>query len=144
MWLEVIHDQNNSLSGPFLCCLKTHCSKICLKRPLKKDQKLAFKTNYLLMQVKSIAECSRGSILQYFRPSLSYHLSLRHLFLSIFRVFFIVFINHYSYMHGTLHSRYNHMQLWSHVLTSGHFIVAMAQFYFIHARISRLSRVRPV
>ena len=32
------------------------------------------------MQVKSIAECSKGSILQYFRPSLSYHLSLSHLF----------------------------------------------------------------
>ena len=25
------------------------------------------------MQVKRIAECSKGSILQYFRPSLSYH-----------------------------------------------------------------------
>ena len=45
----------------------------------KKDQKLVFKTNYSLMQVKSIAECSKGSILQYFRPSLSYHL-LRSLF----------------------------------------------------------------
>ena len=32
------------------------------------------------MQVKSIAECSPWSILQYFRPSLSYHLSLRSLF----------------------------------------------------------------
>ena len=32
------------------------------------------------MQVKSIAECSEGSILQYFQPSLSYHLSLRSLF----------------------------------------------------------------
>ena len=32
------------------------------------------------MQVKSIAECSKGSILQYFRPSLSYHVSLRPLF----------------------------------------------------------------
>ena len=32
------------------------------------------------MQVKSLAECSKGSILQYFRPSLSYHLSLRSLF----------------------------------------------------------------
>ena len=31
------------------------------------------------MQVKSIAECSK-SILQYFRPSLSYHLSIRPLF----------------------------------------------------------------
>ena len=32
------------------------------------------------MQVKRIAECSKWSILQYFRPSLSYHLSLRSLF----------------------------------------------------------------
>ena len=39
-----------------------------------------FKTNYRLMQVKSIAECSKASILQYFRPSFSYHLSLRSLF----------------------------------------------------------------
>ena len=45
----------------------------------KDDQKLVFKTDYRLMHVKSIAECSKGSILQYFRPSLSYHLSLRSL-----------------------------------------------------------------
>ena len=32
------------------------------------------------MQVKIIAECSIESILQYFGPSLSYHLSLRSLF----------------------------------------------------------------
>ena len=32
------------------------------------------------MQVESIAECSKGSILQYFQPSLSYHLSLGPLF----------------------------------------------------------------
>ena len=37
----------------------------------QKDKKLVFKTKYCLMQVKSIAECSKGSILQYFRPSLS-------------------------------------------------------------------------
>ena len=37
---------------------------------------MIFKTNYRLIQVKSIAECSIESILQYFRPSLSYHLSL--------------------------------------------------------------------
>ena len=36
------------------------------------------------MQVKRIAECSKGSILQYFRPSLSYHLSLIFV-LSIFK-----------------------------------------------------------
>ena len=32
------------------------------------------------MQVNSIAEYSKGKFLQYFRPSLSYHLSLRSLF----------------------------------------------------------------
>ena len=49
---------------------------------LKKDQKLGFKTKYCLMQVKSIAECSpwSRSILQYFRPSVSYHLSWISLF----------------------------------------------------------------
>ena len=41
---------------------------------------LVFKTNYRLMQVESIAECAKGSILQYFWPSLSYHVSFRSLF----------------------------------------------------------------
>ena len=50
--------------------------KICLKRPLKKKTKIGFQDNYRLIQIKRIAECSTGSILQYFRPSLSYHLSL--------------------------------------------------------------------
>ena len=45
-----------------------------------KKTKMVSKTGYCLMQVKSIAECSKGSILQYFRPSLSYHLPLRPLF----------------------------------------------------------------
>ena len=54
-------------------------SKTCLKRPLNKYQKLVFKTDDSLMQFESIAECTKG-ILQYFRPSLSYHLSLSPLF----------------------------------------------------------------
>ena len=33
-----------------------------------------------LMQVKKIAECSNGNILQYFWPPLSYHIQLRHWF----------------------------------------------------------------
>ena len=36
------------------------------------------------MQVKSIAECSKGSILQYFRPSLSFHFVIKLFVLSIF------------------------------------------------------------
>ena len=54
--------------------------KNCLKRPLKKK----FKTDYRLMQVQSIAECSKGSILQYFRPSLSYQSVFKSFVLSIF------------------------------------------------------------
>ena len=46
----------------------------------QKHQKLVFKPNYRLMQVKSIAECSKGSILQYFWSSLSYVSSFRSLF----------------------------------------------------------------
>ena len=50
----------------------TFCRSIYVKKVMKL---LAF-----IMQVKSIAECSKGGILQYFRPSLSYRLSLRSLF----------------------------------------------------------------
>ena len=54
--------------------------KTCVKRSLSKIQKLVSNTNYRLKQVKRFAECSKGSNLQYFRPSLSCHLSLRSLF----------------------------------------------------------------
>ena len=46
----------------------------------KRRPKLVFKTDYRLMQVKSIAECFKGSILQCFRPSLNCLLPLRPLF----------------------------------------------------------------
>ena len=38
---------------------------------------MVFNTDYRLMQVKYIAECSKESILQYFQPPLSYHFPLR-------------------------------------------------------------------
>ena len=60
--------------------MKPHTVRPVLSGHSKKHQKLVFNTNYCLMQVKSIAECSKGSILQYFRPSLCYYLSLRSLF----------------------------------------------------------------
>ena len=55
-------------------------SKTCVEGHSQKDHNLVFKTNYRLMQVKSIAECSKESILQYFWPSSSYHLSFKSLF----------------------------------------------------------------
>ena len=56
----------------FICKDLFYTVKPVLSGNSQKDQKLGFQTNYRLMQVKSIAECSKGSILQYFRPSLSY------------------------------------------------------------------------
>ena len=41
-------------------------SKTCLKQPLKKDKTKILVTNYSLMKVARIAECSPWSILQYF------------------------------------------------------------------------------
>ena len=58
----------------------TNTVKPVLSGHSKRRPKLIFKTDYCLMQVKSNAECSKGSILQYFGPSLSYHLSLRSFF----------------------------------------------------------------
>ena len=54
-------------------------SKTCVNGHSQIDQNMGFKTDYRLMQVKSIAECSKGINLQYFRPTLSYQLSLRPL-----------------------------------------------------------------
>ena len=41
---------------------------------------MVFKTDNCFVLIKNIAECSKGSILQYFGPSFSYNLSLRYLF----------------------------------------------------------------
>ena len=54
--------------------------KPVLSNHSKRTQKLFFNRDNWLMQVKSIAECPKGSILQYFRPSLSYNFPLRPLF----------------------------------------------------------------
>ena len=54
-----------------------------VKWPLSKRPKNVFQDLLILNAGQNIAECSKGSIWQYFRPSLSYHLSLR-LLLCIF------------------------------------------------------------
>ena len=51
---------------------KSAQSNLCKTTTLKKNQNIHI--------IKNIAECSKGSIMQYFRPSLSYLLSLRSLF----------------------------------------------------------------
>ena len=77
--------ERNMQIGICKFCLIQECSIRYTVKPVlsghsKRGPNCFFKTDYRLMQDKSIAECSKGSILQYFRPSLSYHLSLISLF----------------------------------------------------------------
>ena len=57
----------NPLSTSFLC----KYSKTCVKRPLKNRQNKDINDKWYLMKVKSIAECSPRSILQYVWHALS-------------------------------------------------------------------------
>ena len=52
-------------------------SKTCVKRPLSKRPKIGIQDQL------SLNACSKGSILQSFRPSLNYHLSFKIFVLSI-------------------------------------------------------------
>ena len=64
------------------------CSKTFLKRPLKREDQLSLNAGQkycrMLPLEHSAILCSKGSILQYFWPSLSYHLLLRSLFFVFF------------------------------------------------------------
>ena len=55
-------------------------SKTCLKPSLKKKTKMGFQDWLSLNEGQKYSRMLKESILQYFRPSLSYHLSLRPLF----------------------------------------------------------------
>ena len=55
-------------------------SKTGLKRPLKKKTKIGFQDQLSLNAGQKYCRMLQGSILQHFRPSLSYHMSLRSLF----------------------------------------------------------------
>ena len=55
-------------------------SETCLKRSLKKKTKNGFQDRLSLNAGQKYCRMLKESILQYFRPSLSYHLSLRHFF----------------------------------------------------------------
>ena len=69
-WTFAQSDKESSLDA----WRKLRYSTTCLKRPLKNKTKILM-TNGSLMQVKSIAESSKRSILQYFWPALSDKLS---------------------------------------------------------------------
>ena len=69
LWL----DQNQAGS-------KTNYSKTCLKQPFKKKTKIGFQDRLPLNAGQKYCRMLSWSILKYFRPSLSYHVSLRPLF----------------------------------------------------------------
>ena len=54
--------------------------KLVLSGHSKIDKTKILMTNGSLMKVKSIAECSKGSILQYFQPALSDNWSWKPIF----------------------------------------------------------------
>ena len=68
--------------------MKKLYSKTCVKRTLSKRQKIGFQDQLLLNADQKYCRMRQGEhsailltfILQYFQPSLSYHLSLRPLF----------------------------------------------------------------
>ena len=76
--------ENGSWSHPVPQCVPIDENgkyrKIFLKRPLKKGQKIGFQDRLSLNAGQKYCRILQESILQYFRPSLSYHLSLRSLF----------------------------------------------------------------
>ena len=76
------------------------------------------------MQVISIAECSKGSILQYFRPSLSYCLSLRSLFCLFLNGYFNKTGFTVDHMERRLHSLHTLLNLVTRkdVLVTGHMV----------------------
>ena len=57
--------------------LTRNYSKTCLKQPLKKKTKIGFQDRLSLNAGQKYYRMLQESILQYFRPSLSCHLSLR-------------------------------------------------------------------
>ena len=93
-------------------------SKTCLKQPPQKGPKISFQDRLSLNAGQKFAECSNGSILQYFQPSLSYHLSIRPLiclFLSgRFRQVLLYFMKEDDTRnHLTTFFIYKHIYRWS-------------------------------
>ena len=101
----------SALSSAYVTCKVAYSYYSLCKMATPKRPKIGFKTNYRLIQVKSIAECSKGSILQYFRPSLSYHLSLR----SLFCLFLVAVIHRFYCIANNMDPEQTSDKIWSEV-----------------------------
>ena len=71
---------SHCLSTVFPDAVSKIYSKTGLKQPLKKKTEIDFQDGLLLNAGQKYCRMLQGNILQYFRPSLSYHLSVRSLF----------------------------------------------------------------
>ena len=91
-------------------CLKSS-SVPCLKRPLKNMSKIGFQDRLLLNAGQKYCRMSQESILQYFRPSLSYHLSLRPLICLVLSGRLRQVLLYISFMYMLRHSSFVHAHL---------------------------------
>ena len=85
-WIKttVRREISRLLENILIECRRLLYSKSWLKQPLSKRPKIGFQDQLSLNAGQNIAVCSRESILQYFQPASSYHLSLRSLFCLFF------------------------------------------------------------
>ena len=86
-WHLLTSSNCQSVSRFALLVYDNKYSKTCLMRPLKKNTKIVFQDRLSLHTGQKYCKMLQESILQYFRPSLNYHLSLRHLFVYFERSF---------------------------------------------------------
>ena len=98
----------------------TYYSKTCLKRPLEKKTKIGFQDRLSLNAGQTYCRMLQESILQYFRPSLSYHLPFKTYILSILEwpLKTSLTVPHYP-SHPQVH-KFLDPQLLSHILSSMH------------------------
>ena len=77
--LRVAFTSGYRYKGVYLCTYSNNC----VKCPLSKISKIGFQDQLLLNAGQKYCRMLQGGILQYFRPSLSYHLLLSSLFFSV-------------------------------------------------------------
>ena len=90
-------------------------SYTCIKQPLKIDKAKILMTNGILMKVESIAESSKGSILQYFWPALSNNWSWKPIFWSFWEWLFYTGFTVHVIMWDTYNSsstKFPSVKLW--------------------------------
>ena len=82
------------------CSMRSTYSKTCVKRPLSKRPNIGFQDQLSLNAGRKYCRMLQGEHLQYFQPSLSYHLCLRHLLCLFFELTFYTVFTVYHITHS--------------------------------------------